>query len=182
MKAQSNSGFGDGKPLNDSPDGFSWLSSKNCETHGTRQNLIGNTVQLKYLLEKQEDHSAEPGIAVRIPGRRDLATVSFFLKPYAKQRVPKRAVKAVALKKKRSSKPAPDSTMPINLNMPGFQRLDSVLAIFPVSRAAWYAGIAEGRYPSGIQIGKRSVAWSNTSLKALIENVSSQGGETFDTS
>jgi prophage regulatory protein len=161
---------------------FSWLSSKKCETLATRQNSIGNTVQLKYLLEKQENHSAEIGIAVGMPGRRELATVSFFSKPYAKQRVPKRAVKAVAVKKKSSGKHAPDSTMPINLEMPGFQRLDNVLAIFPVSRAAWYAGIAEGRYPAGIQIGKRSVAWSNASLKALIEEVSNQGGDTFDTS
>ena len=128
------------------------------------------------------NRSAENGIDVRRPSRRDLALVSFFAKPYAKQRVSKRALKAVAVKKKRSNKHAPGSTMPINLDMPGFQRLDSVLAIFPVSRATWYAGIAEGRYPAGIQIGKRSVAWSNASLKTLIEDVSNQGGETFDTS
>jgi predicted DNA-binding transcriptional regulator AlpA len=182
MKAQNDSAFGDGKPPDGSPVGLSWLNSINCETRATRRNLVGNTVQLKYQLEKQGNGSAETGIAVRRPGRRDLALVSFFAKPYAKQHVPKRALKAVAVKKKRSNKHAPDSMMPINLDMPGFQRLESVLAIFPVSRAAWYAGIAEGRYPAGIQIGKRSVAWSNASLKALIEDVSNQGGETFDTS
>lgn len=182
MKAQNDSGFGDGKPPDGSPVGLSWLNSNNCETLAPRQNVVGNKVQLKYLLEEQVNRSAEAGIDVRRPGRRDLALVSFFAKPYAKQRVSKRALKAVAVKKKRSNKHAPDSTMPINLDMPGFQRLDSVLAIFPVSRAAWYAGIAEGRYPAGIQIGKRSVAWSNASLKALIADVSNQGSETFDTS
>ena len=48
-----------------------------------------------------------------------------------------------AVKKKKTD--ASGKTVVINLDMPGFQRLDSVLAIFPVSRATWYAGIAEGR-------------------------------------
>lgn len=61
----------------------------------------------------------------------------------------------------------------INLDQPGFQRIDGVLTIIPVSRAAWYEGIAEGRYPSGVQIGKRSVAWSNESLKQLISDLTS---------
>lgn len=106
---------------------------------------------------------------------------SFHLKPYAKAKAPSQlAQNRNAVKKKKTETPV--KTMDINLDMPGFQRLNSVLAIFPVSRAAWYAGIAEGRYPAGIQIGKRSVAWSNASIKALIEDVSNQEGDTFDTS
>ena len=109
------------------------------------------------------------------------ATISFFAKPYDKTKNPSVLARVrKSVKKKKTD--APGKTVVINLDMPGFQRLDSVLAIFPVSRAAWYAGIAEGRYPAGIQIGKRSVAWSNASLKALIADVSNQGGETFDTS
>jgi predicted DNA-binding transcriptional regulator AlpA len=108
-------------------------------------------------------------------------TASFFAKPYTKVKNPSVLARVrKAVKKKKTD--APEKTVVISLDMPGFQRLDNVLAIFPVSRAAWYAGIAEGRYPAGIQIGKRSVAWSNASLKALIEDVSNQGGETFDTS
>ena len=182
MTAQNGSGFGDEKPLSGSLVKFSFLSSKNCETVGTRQNLIDNTVQLKFLLKKQEKYSAETGMAVRIPSRRDPAKVSLFSKSYAKLRVAKRALRAVVAKKKRSIRCAPDSTMPINLDLPGFNLLDSVLSILPVSRAAWYAGIVKGRYPAGIQIGKRSVAWSSASLKALIVEVSNQGDDTFDTS
>ena len=110
-------------------------------------------------------------------------TASFFAKPHTKIKNPSvlaRVSKAVKKKKKKTETPV--KIMDINLDMPGFQRLNSVLAIFPVSRAAWYAGIAEGRYPAGIQIGKRSVAWSNASLKALIADVSNQGSDTFDTS
>ena len=112
-------------------------------------------------------------------------TASFFAKPHTKIKNPSvlaRVSKAVKKKKKKKKTETPVKIMDINLDMPGFQRLNSVLAIFPVSRAAWYAGIAEGRYPAGIQIGKRSVAWSNASIKALIEDVSNQEGDTFDTS
>ena len=108
-------------------------------------------------------------------------TASFFAKPYTKVKNPSALARVrKAVKKKKTD--APGKKVAINLDLPGFQRLDSVLTIYPVSRAAWYAGIAEGRYPAGIQIGKRSVAWSNASLKTLIEDVSNQGGETFDTS
>ena len=100
------------------------------------------------------------------------ATDSCHAKPYAKTKALSRLAQdrnAVNRKKKIDARA---TTVIINLDMPGFQRLESVLEIFPVSRAAWYAGIAEGRYPAGIQIGKRSVGWSNTSLKKLIENLS----------
>ena len=108
-------------------------------------------------------------------------TVSFFANLYTKKRTPSALARVrKAVKKKKTD--APGKTVAINLDIPGFQRLESVLAIFPVSRATWYAGIAEGRYPAGIQIGKRSVAWSNASLKALIADVSNQAGDTFDTS
>jgi prophage regulatory protein len=101
-------------------------------------------------------------------------TPSFHSKPYAETKIPSRPAKnrnAVNRKKKLDARAL---TVTINLDMPGFQRLESVLDIFPVSRAAWYAGIAEGRYPAGIQIGKRSVGWSNASLKKLIEDLSNQ--------
>ena len=108
-------------------------------------------------------------------------TASFFAKPHTKIKNPSVLARvSKAVKKKKTETPV--MIMDINLDIPGFQRLNSVLAIFPVSRAAWYAGIAEGRYPAGIQIGKRSVAWSNASIKALIEDVSNQEGDTFDTS
>ena len=110
----------------------------------------------------------------------DTRTASILAKPYSEINAPLvRARVRKAVKKKTTG---PEKSVGINLDMPGFQRLDNVLSIFPVSRAAWYAGIAEGRYPAGIQIGKRSVAWSNASLKALIEEVSNQGVDTFDTS
>ena len=56
----------------------------------------------------------------------------------------------------------------------GFLRLPEVLALFPVSRSAWYRGIKEGRYPAPIKLGKRTAAWSVESIAALCERVATQ--------
>lgn len=57
----------------------------------------------------------------------------------------------------------------IDLSQPGFLRLEQVLAIFPVSRASWYAGIGK-IYPNSVQIGPRSVAWRTEDIRALVAN------------
>ena len=44
--------------------------------------------------------------------------------------------------------------------------------LFPISKASWYAGIADGRYPKPVQIGKRAVAWNSAEINALIANFS----------
>lgn len=69
-----------------------------------------------------------------------------------------------------------------DFQLPAFLGIESVLTIFPASRAAWHAGIAEGRYPPGVQLGKRSVVRSNESLKKQFSKVSNQSSATFDTS
>jgi len=41
----------------------------------------------------------------------------------------------------------------------GFLRVKQVLQFFPVSRSAWWAGVAEGRYPKPVKLGPRTTAW-----------------------
>lgn len=60
----------------------------------------------------------------------------------------------------------------LNIDRPGFLRLRDVLALFPVSRASWYAGIVKGIYPPSVALGPRSVGWRTSDIKALIENPS----------
>lgn len=45
---------------------------------------------------------------------------------------------------------------------------EGIEPIFPVSKASWYAGIAEGKYPKSVKIGARSVAWKSSEIQALI--------------
>lgn len=51
----------------------------------------------------------------------------------------------------------------------GFPRLPQVLALYPVSRASWWAGIKAGRYPAGVKLSPHTTAWRASDIKALIE-------------
>jgi len=61
-------------------------------------------------------------------------------------------------------------TRPI-LPKTGFVRLPQVLAIIPISRSAWWAGIREGKFPKGIKLGSKTTVWRAEDIRALI-NVS----------
>lgn len=51
----------------------------------------------------------------------------------------------------------------------GFLRLPQVLAVFPISKSAWWAGIKSGKYPSGHKLGPRTTAWKAEDILNLIE-------------
>ena len=51
----------------------------------------------------------------------------------------------------------------------GFLRLPEVLRFYPVSRAVWYAGMREGRFPRPVKLAERTVAWRAEDIKALID-------------
>ncbi|WP_028578254.1 helix-turn-helix transcriptional regulator [Desulfomicrobium escambiense] len=55
-----------------------------------------------------------------------------------------------------------------------FLRVNDVLAVFPVSRATWWAGVAEGRYPKGIKLSPRTTAWRASEIEALIDRLSTE--------
>jgi predicted DNA-binding transcriptional regulator AlpA len=55
----------------------------------------------------------------------------------------------------------------------GFVRLPTVLAVFPVSKSTWWAGIKEGKFPQPVKLTQRTTAWRVEDIKALI-NASSQ--------
>lgn len=66
----------------------------------------------------------------------------------------------------------------------GFLRINQILgdpnsnpptpAIIPVSRASWWAGVADGRYPPAVKLGPRTTAWR---VCDIIELVKKLGGE-----
>ncbi len=56
----------------------------------------------------------------------------------------------------------------------GFLRLPQILAIFPISKSAWWEGCRTGRYPKPVKLGPRTTAWKAEDIAALINRVSSQ--------
>ena len=56
----------------------------------------------------------------------------------------------------------------------GFLRLPQVLAIFPISKSAWWDGCRTGRYPRPIKLGPRTTGWRAEDIRAFIERVSNE--------
>lgn len=57
-----------------------------------------------------------------------------------------------------------------NVHLPktGFLRLPDVLALIPVSKSTWWAGIKEGRFPAPVKLGPRITAWRAEDIRSLI--------------
>lgn len=53
-------------------------------------------------------------------------------------------------------------------------RLPQVLALFPVSRSTWFAGVKEGRYPAGVKLSANCTAWRASDIAALLARVGSK--------
>lgn len=51
----------------------------------------------------------------------------------------------------------------------GLLRLPQVLALYPVSRSTWLAGVKAGRFPRPVRIGPNAVAWKVEDIRRLIE-------------
>jgi predicted DNA-binding transcriptional regulator AlpA len=51
----------------------------------------------------------------------------------------------------------------------GFVRLPQVLAIIPISRSAWWAGIRSGKYPQGVKLGPKTTVWRAEDIRRLID-------------
>ncbi len=51
----------------------------------------------------------------------------------------------------------------------GFLRLPQVLALIPISRSAWWAGIRKGRFPKGIKLGSKTTVWRAEDIRTLIQ-------------
>ena len=53
----------------------------------------------------------------------------------------------------------------------GFLRLPQVLAVFPISRSAWWAGVKRGKYPKPFKLSPRCTAWRAEDIARLISEV-----------
>lgn len=38
----------------------------------------------------------------------------------------------------------------------------------PISKASWWAGVAEGKYPTPIKLGARTTCWRESDVLALV--------------
>lgn len=64
-----------------------------------------------------------------------------------------------------------------NIPSTGFLRLPQILAIFPISKSAWWEGCRTGRYPKPVKLGPRTTVWRAEDITAFINHVNSQQQE-----
>lgn len=60
----------------------------------------------------------------------------------------------------------------------GFVRLPQILAVYPVSRSAFWAGVKDGRYPAPVKLSPRCTAWRVEDIRALIKHTCQQANGT----
>ena len=58
-----------------------------------------------------------------------------------------------------------------------FLRLPQVLAIYPVGKTNWWAGVKSGRYPAAVRLTSRTVAWFSTDIEDLVQRTRKGGAE-----
>jgi len=56
----------------------------------------------------------------------------------------------------------------------GFVRLTQVLAVIPICKSSWWAGVKSGRYPKAVKLSARCVAWKAEDIHNLIKQLSEQ--------
>jgi predicted DNA-binding transcriptional regulator AlpA len=54
----------------------------------------------------------------------------------------------------------------------GFVRLPTILAVFPVSRSTWWAGVQSGKYPQSVKLSERVTAWRAEDIRSLLDSFS----------
>lgn len=53
----------------------------------------------------------------------------------------------------------------------GFVRLPVILAVFPVGKSTWWAGVRDGRFPPAVKLGPRTTAWRVEDVRQLLERL-----------
>lgn len=53
----------------------------------------------------------------------------------------------------------------------GLLRLPQVLALIPVSRSGWWAGVKDGRYPRPMKLGPRVTVWKAEDIRKFIDTM-----------
>jgi predicted DNA-binding transcriptional regulator AlpA len=49
--------------------------------------------------------------------------------------------------------------------------------LIPICRSTWWTGVASGRFPKPVRIGKRAVAWRASDIRELISTLNNTEGE-----
>jgi len=55
---------------------------------------------------------------------------------------------------------------------------NAIPPIIPISKSHWWAGVKDGKFPQPVKLGPRTTAWRASDIKAVVEQLSGNGGAT----
>ena len=58
----------------------------------------------------------------------------------------------------------------VQLPSEGFMRLPTILAVLPIGKSTFWAGVASGRFPQPVKLGPRTTAWKVSDIRQLLES------------
>jgi prophage regulatory protein len=61
--------------------------------------------------------------------------------------------------------------MTTQLPQTGFVRLPQILAVIPIGKSTWWAGVKAGKYPQPIKLGANTTVWKAEDIHALIKKL-----------
>jgi len=67
------------------------------------------------------------------------------------------------------------TTIPGKFPEIGFVRLTQILAVIPICKSSWWAGVKSGRYPKSVKLSARCTVWKVEDIRGLIKQLSEQG-------
>jgi predicted DNA-binding transcriptional regulator AlpA len=65
---------------------------------------------------------------------------------------------------------------PANIPETGFVRIRQILAVYPIGRSTWWAGVKSGRFPRPVKLGPRTTAWRVEDIRRLLSRGAQQIG------
>src|SRR5256885_475791 len=66
-------------------------------------------------------------------------------------------------------RPRPQYVFVSALPEEGYVRLPQILAVYPISKSGWWAGVKTGIYPPGVKLSPRCTAWRVEDIRRLLE-------------
>jgi predicted DNA-binding transcriptional regulator AlpA len=56
----------------------------------------------------------------------------------------------------------------------GFVRLKQILAVIPVGKSSWWAGVRSGKFPKSVKLSPNCTAWKAEDIHSLIKQLAEQ--------
>jgi predicted DNA-binding transcriptional regulator AlpA len=62
----------------------------------------------------------------------------------------------------------------------GFVRLAQILAVIPISKSSWWAGVKSGKFPKSVKLSPNCTAWKAEDIHSLITQLAGKNSDAIE--